>query len=249
MSMVRRTPLLAEEGGSGGAGTSSGAGVATGGASGADGKATAGGAPDTKSASAGPADKKSILGGTDAGAGDKGKAGEPTKDGEPKDKGGKPKLEVKLPEGVQVDKAVLEKFLPLAEEIGLDSEKASKLAAFHAATLKEVADRQAVAVAQQHEAWFSELEQDKEFGGKNLDASAALARKAVVRFGGAELVADLKRLGIDNLPSLARAFAKAGKAIAEDTSQSTSTETKNGAANPTERLLRFYDDMAPRKSA
>jgi len=153
-------------------------------------------------------------GDTDAG-GDSSKQGQATGDQDSGD-GDDGELEIKLPEGTDIDEQMLDGFKSVAKETGLDSEKATKLATFYAEQQKAAAKAQEDAWSQQAKEWLGELKKDSEFGGEAFTQNAKLAARAVREYGGDELGDALKRAGLDNFPPLVKAFAKVGKAMAED---------------------------------
>jgi hypothetical protein len=125
-------------------------------------------------------------------------------------------IEVKLPDGVVIDKAVVDAFMPTFKEVGLNSEQASKLAAKYAEVLAASTKVQVDSWEKQSTYWEAEIKANKDFGGPKFSASVANAQKAVLKFGGPPLVAALNKYGIGNLPELAYAFARVGAAMAED---------------------------------
>lgn len=149
-------------------------------------------------------------------------------------------IEVKLPEGVTLDKALLEKAMPVFKELKLNSEGATKLATL----LVEHQKGEQAQWDAQHETWGKELAADGEFGGKNLDVSTAAAQKAVLEFGGPELAADLDKFGMSNMPSLARAFAKVGKAMAEDTFRAPRAPDVAPPPTKNEKLAKEFPSLA-----
>lgn len=181
------------------------------------------------------------------------KKGEPAKGAEgEKEKanagdGKTPDLELKLPDGMKLDEGLWTRFKPVAQELGLDSEKASKLAKFHAEAMSEREKAGQDAWNQLRSEWHESLKTDKEFGGKNFEANVALAQKALIRFGGKDLSDELAKYGLDNLPGLAKAFAKIGKEIAEDSSGTETAPTKKANPSREERVVNFYPDMKPRQ--
>jgi hypothetical protein len=226
--------------GKGGAGGGGAVAPAAGAGAGSGAPPAGAGAGGDPKAAAGAAGKGDPSPGANAGQ-QKGDAGKPG-DGEKPTTDKPTKLELKLPEGTKLDEATWGKFEPIFQKAGLNSEQASELATVYTQLQKEQATAQTQAWDQIRDSWNKELRADKEFGGANYDANAALAAKAVVRFGGKELSDQLAKYGVDNLPLLAKAFAKVGAAIKEDSS---STET---AGNPStskplshqERKANFY---------
>lgn len=150
------------------------------------------------------------------------------KDAEAKAKdGAADAYEVKVPEGIEVDKDLLAKFASTAKELGISAEAASKLVAFDAERLKAASEAQAKSWAKQGDDWYGALEKDSEFGGANLPASTAALQTALTRFDPkGELVADLSKYGIENLPSLAKFLRRVGIAGAEDKARLTTAPVK-----------------------
>lgn len=121
-----------------------------------------------------------------------------------------------LPEGMELDEALLGKANPLMKELGLNQENAQKAVSFIAEMRQ--ADAQAIATAHEKQVseWETAAKADKEFGGDKFNENAALARSAVDKLGSPELKTFLDESGLGNHPELVRMFVKVGKAIAED---------------------------------
>jgi len=134
-------------------------------------------------------------------------------------------LEITLAEGVTIDEAMMAGFKDVAKEVGLDSEKATKLAAFYAEKQAAAMEAQTKAWEDQSKAWVGELK--TEFGNEFKSASEA-AKRAVREYGDADTVKSLAAAGLDNYPPLVKMLAKIGKAMGEDT---TSTEKAKGTGS------------------
>jgi len=183
----------------------------------------------------------SLLGGAkdDAKEGDQGQASGESDKGAASDA----EIEVKLPEGVEVDQVLMDGFKTVAKDAGLNSESASKVVAWYAKHQDETAKAQMAEYEKQSADWVAELKSDVDFGGKNFDESVAAAKSAVARFGGDTLAAELERLGIGNLPILVKAFSRIGKAFSEDTTSAQAAKNASTAANSREeRLARRYNN-------
>ena len=127
-------------------------------------------------------------------------------------------LEVKLPEGTVIDQAFLDGYKAVAKEAGLNSEQATKIAAKYM-ELQSVAEKsQYDAWMKQSDDWEAELKSDKDVGGAAFNDNTAKARAALLKYGGQGLATDLNKYGLGNLPSLFKAWANVGRAIAEDQS-------------------------------
>jgi hypothetical protein len=156
----------------------------------------------------------------------------------------KPALELKLPEGVEIDKAQLAAFTDTAVQAGLNSEQASAIAAWDIERQKASVAEAEKAWKAQDEQWVKELQADKDIGGEKLKASVVAAKKAVRAYGGEDLANYLRAEGLGNNPVLVKAFAKIGLAMAEDTTGAPST--KVGPVTEDERLARFYNNSQPK---
>jgi hypothetical protein len=125
------------------------------------------------------------------------------------------KYEFTMPEGVELDAALVEKVDPILRELNLTNEQASKLASAFAEHRVSEAQRQSDAYAQQVEDWGKQAREDKEFGGAAFEQNVPLAQKAIAQFGTPELKTLLAD-GLGNHPELIRFCVKVGKAIGED---------------------------------
>lgn len=146
------------------------------------------------------------------GASDKSKDGktDKAKDGAPE------KYEFKLPEGAQLDEALVGEFTPLAKELNLSQEGAQKLVDLYAKT--QGAAHKAVAEHWDNlnKEWVGKVNSDKEYGGADLDKNVAIAKKAIDTFGTPELKDALNLTGVGNHPEIVRFFYRVGKAISDD---------------------------------
>jgi hypothetical protein len=120
--------------------------------------------------------------------------------------------DLKMPDGVELDKAAAEEFTAIAKEMKLSAESAQKFADIGA----KMAQRQHEAHAKTVEGWMETAKTDKEFGGDKFNENLAVAKKALETFGTPELRDVLNASGLGNHPEVIRAFYKAGKAISED---------------------------------
>jgi len=120
--------------------------------------------------------------------------------------------DLKMPEGVELDKAAADEFTAIAKEMKLPADAAQKLADVGA----KMAQRQVEAHAKLVESWTESVKTDKEIGGDKLAENLGIARKALDQFGTPELKDVLNMTGFGNHPAVIRAFYKIGKAISED---------------------------------
>lgn len=162
--------------------------------------------------------------------------GEGEGDGE-KETGAREKYEdFNIPEGVEVDAALLEKASPLFKEFNLTQEQAQKavdlLAEARAGDAKALTDSLKTA----REAWVSDAKADKEIGGANFKENLGVAGKALAAFGTPELSGLLKASGFGDHPEVIRVFHRIGKAMSDD-----KLVTKDGQSSEQDSLDGFYD--------
>lgn len=142
-------------------------------------------------------------------------------------------FELKLPDGVQADKAFLDGFKALAKEHGLKGEQAQKYVDFYVQAQKQAVEASDKAWAEQNEAWKKAVKDDKDLGGKNYDATLAHAKRFVAKFASPGLTKLLEESGLGNHPESVRLFAAAGKALAEDSVGGSGSPTnKRGPDDP-----------------
>ena len=134
--------------------------------------------------------------------------------------------EFALPDGMSVDGEMLAAFTPIAQELGLTQDQAQRLVDMYAERIGAAGDSQHTAWVDMQAQWQDEVRGDAEIGGGKLDESLALARHAVIELGrdagggrgdGANaLLQALEDSGLGNHPAVIRAFARAGRLLADD---------------------------------
>ena len=141
------------------------------------------------------------------------------KDGDDdKGKGGDPVeyTDFNLPVGMEMDKEALDAFVPLAQKHNLSQVEAQEMVDLQANAVTRFSKAQTDAWADRQAGWVRSAEEDKEYGGKNYDASVMIAKSAMRQVGGSDLVAALNETGMGNHPELIRFFYLVGVAIGED---------------------------------
>lgn len=121
-----------------------------------------------------------------------------------------------LPEGVTLETEVVTELQGLAKDLNLTQEQAQKLADREVKQRDAFATKQADAITAVHEQWATTSKADKEFGGDNLTANLAIAKKAMDKFAAPEMKQWLEASGLGNHPEVIRTFFRIGKAISED---------------------------------
>lgn len=125
-------------------------------------------------------------------------------------------IEIKVPDGVEVDAATMDRFKPLAKEMKLDSAGAQKLVDLYIDSQTNFSKKAEAAWTATKEQWREAVSKDTEIGGAKFEETVRVARQAIEKFGGQALKQALNDLGIGNHPEIVRFAYKVGKAISED---------------------------------
>lgn len=141
--------------------------------------------------------------------------------------------EFSLPEGVEVDKPMLDAFVPLAKELDLSPAGAQKLVEMYIEKVQpniaEAFVKSIEADVENQKAQFAadtkaliaedakaEKAEDRVFQGKNFDAVVKTTARTLDRFGSPELREFLNVSGLGNHPELVKLMYKVGERIGED---------------------------------
>lgn len=154
------------------------------------------------------------------------------------------KYEIKFGD-LDADPAVMEKFTPLAKELGLTQDAAQKLATFHAEQMATATAAQTSAldasIKSLKDQWSAATRADPEFGhmagGKTFEENGAFIAKGLASFGTPALNKALIDSGMGNHPEIARYFYRVGKAVSEDTIRVGGGVGGSGAPKDVARLL------------
>lgn len=126
------------------------------------------------------------------------------------------KYDLKMPEGIQVDQALLDALGPEFKSLELTNGQAQALADKF---IKTQQDRAAAAASDWNkttEGWVDTAKKDPEIGGAKWDQTVKHATGVVERFGTPELQEYLNTSRAGNHPELIRLLAKVGAMIGED---------------------------------
>lgn len=124
------------------------------------------------------------------------------------------KYEFKAPEGMKLDQAMVDKFTPIAKEMGLSQEKAQKLVDLYADAMK--ASEASVKAVYEKFLSDSKAETIKSLGAE-WRQEISFAAKTRDRLLSPETIEELNNAGLSNRISLIRDLIKIGKMISEDT--------------------------------
>ena len=125
--------------------------------------------------------------------------------------------EFTMPEGVELDKAALEQFSPVAKELNLDQAQAQKLVDFYAAERTKLEQATFDTWAKTQTEWQETVKSDEEVGGAEMSEKLGIANKALEKFGGEKLSEALLATGAGNHVEVVRFAYRVGKAMSEDT--------------------------------
>lgn len=160
-------------------------------------------------------DPGSLLNGTDPAP----PAADPKKD-EPKPDAvpGPPEAyEFKIPDGMDLDKAALDRYAPILKELNLSQEAAQKLVDTRAKEVQEQAEAFLKQAVDQHKAWYSEVEKDPEFGGEKLVRNTQAVKRMLDLFDTDRTFRnELQAYGLDNHPAFFRLFARIAGQFSDD---------------------------------
>jgi hypothetical protein len=129
----------------------------------------------------------------------------------------------KLPEGTVLDEPSMKAATDLFRESGLSQETAQKFIDLATSREKALSDSARAAASAGLKAftdlqtkWVSEIKADPEVGGARLEASMALAARAIDRLGVPGLREALDLTGAGNNPAVVKAFVRLGQMVSED---------------------------------
>lgn len=126
------------------------------------------------------------------------------------------KYALTMPEGVEVDAALLDALSPEFKAAGLTTKAAQKLADEFIRVQKERGEKQMADWAATTAGWVDDAKKDSEIGGDKWDGSVRNARRAVETYGTPALREYLDATGGGNHPELIRFMAKVGATVRED---------------------------------
>lgn len=121
-----------------------------------------------------------------------------------------------LPEGIELDAALMETAVPLFKELGLTQTQAQKLVDFQAAQTAQAQQAQVESFTKLVGGWETAARNDKEYGGGKFDENVAHARSAVAKFGTPAFKQLLEDHGTGSHPEMIRFLISVGKLTAED---------------------------------
>jgi hypothetical protein len=126
------------------------------------------------------------------------------------------KYDLKMPEGVEVDQALLDTMAPQFKELGLTTKQAQALTDKFVEAQTKQAETQQAGWAKTVSDWVDQAKADPEMGGAKWDGTVKAATSVVAKFGNDGLKEYLNASGAGNHPEMIRFMAKVGAMIGED---------------------------------
>jgi hypothetical protein len=121
-----------------------------------------------------------------------------------------------MPEGMEINEPLMEEFKGLAKELGLSQEVGQKLIDLQTKFEQERFEDSRKQWDTMQDEWTSLSKADTEFGGVEMNANLAIAKKTIDQFGTPELKEMLDFTGAGNHPEIIRLFYRVGQAISDD---------------------------------
>lgn len=145
--------------------------------------------------------------------GDKGGEAKPA----PAEAGAKPEpYELTAPEDFPLPEANLKSFSEACNKLGLSREQAEGMLNWHKDFHNAVSGEARAAEARVLNGWAKEMQADRDFGGANMKATVAEARKALAAFDpDGSLRSLLRESQYQHNPAVIRAIARIGRAMGE----------------------------------
>ena len=143
-----------------------------------------------------------------------------------------------MPEGMEVDAALLELATPVFKELNLTQEQAQKLVDLEAQKVQASQQAQVDSFIQLKQDWLTTAQNDKEIGGDKFDATVADAKLFLDKYGTPELKTLLNDYGVGNNVEFIRAFARAAQPLKEDLPGNPG----NPSGGKTDRVSTLYPD-------
>jgi hypothetical protein len=147
-----------------------------------------------------------------------------------------------LPEGVEVDEALVGAISPVFKDLGLTVKAANTLAGVYAQHQAAQAEAYQTQVRETLESWVAEAKADPAYKADGFEAAKVHAGRALEQFGDEDIVAVLEASNMSYNPHIHRLLYRVGKAMAEDT---TLRNTGQGAGSEAPVEERLYGATTP----
>lgn len=150
--------------------------------------------------------------GAEAGKEGEAKPAEAPKEGEPAKATVPEKYEIKAPDGITLDEAVLAEFTPIAKELGLTNEQVQKLADFQANQIKNAQSFQ----KQEFDKFVDATRKETtDYFGSKLSAELPYIAKGRDNFANEGVLSKLESCGLASDKDFMLMFSKMGRSVSE----------------------------------
>lgn len=153
------------------------------------------------------------------------------------------KYDLKMPDGIELDAAMLEAVTPVFKDLYLTNDQAQALTDKFIEFSQSKAQADAEAFATTVAGWADEARKDPEIGGAKWDQSVKHATGVVNRFGDPALKEYLNSTGAGNHPAMIRFMARVGALIGED---QPGPSNESGRSQPAEPAHVLFKNDAPK---
>ncbi len=121
-----------------------------------------------------------------------------------------------LPDGMEMNQAMLDAAQPIFKDTGLSQIQAQKFIDMYSASVQADSKANSDSHNQVVKDWVEEAKGDTEIGGDKFDENVGIAKRGIDKFGTPKLVEVLEQTGLGSHPEFIRLFTRVGKLIAED---------------------------------
>lgn len=147
----------------------------------------------------------------------------------------------KLPEGIEIDKSMLDGVKAQFKEAGYTQDQAQKAIDLHIKNMQE----QQETFIQTRKEWVNEIKSDPEFGGDKFDATVRGSQLALRKFDtDGKMVELLETSGFGDHPGVIKFMARVHAALGEDPVHG-ERHNDRGNAKPLHERLYGKDGMGP----
>jgi hypothetical protein len=149
--------------------------------------------------------------------------------------------EYKFPEGVAVDEGRMKDAKAVFHKVGVLPHQATELLKYHFDVVSKEAN--AMTEHRQREQEAAEFKLKDEWKG-DYESKVKLAKDALAKFGGDELITHLNATGLGNHPALVKAFADIGSKMLEDSASGRAVQSTTGGDPDTAKaeIKKMKDD-------
>lgn len=153
-----------------------------------------------------------------------------------------------MPEGMELDKGLLDAITPSLRAKGFTHKEAQELTD----TFIDVRTKEIEKANEDWDNtvtdWADQTKKDKEIGGKKFDETMKAAQSALKKYGTEELRAALDNSGMGSHPEVIRLLVRVGNAITDDDVPRSSGDTRTTAPNSNaETAEELYGETTPTK--